>query len=237
MRTTPTIAITLVLAWLTTALLQNEPASKATAAEQSDKPLKLFSSQDEKGEFAGWKSFHEDGAKTGTVWKLDDEGVLACKGTPKGYLYTERDYGNFVLRLQWRWPQGKKPGKGGVLLRTTGKHKIWPKSLEAQINAGDAGDFWGLDGYRLDGPAERLKSFDNPKFGKLTGLKKSLAAEKSPGQWNQYEIVADGATVILKINGKEVNRATGCDPAPGKIVLTSEGNEIHFRNVQLSEIK
>jgi hypothetical protein len=43
--------------------------------------------------------------------------------------------------------------------------------------------------------------------------------------------------VTLEINGQEVNRATGCDVVPGKICLTAEGDEIHFRNVRLSPIK
>ena len=66
------------------------------------------------------------------MWTLDDKGVLHCKGSPLGYLDTEQDYGNFVLELKWRWPAGKVPGKGGVLIRTTGPDKIWPKSLEAR---------------------------------------------------------------------------------------------------------
>ena len=140
------------------------------------------------------------------------------------------------MKLQWRWPPGKKPGKGGVLLRMTGENKIWPKSLEAQINVGDAGDFWGLDGYALSGPAERSRSLEHPRFGKLTNLKKAAAAEKAPGEWNQYEIIVNGDTVTLSINGKQVNKAAGCGLVPGKIVLTAEGDEIHFRNVRLTPI-
>ena len=60
--------------------------------------------------------------------------------------------------------------------------------------------------------------------------------EKPAGQWNQYEITADGDTVTLTINGKVVNRATGCDVVPGKILLTAEGDEIHFRNVRVRPI-
>jgi hypothetical protein len=71
----------------------------------------------------------------------------------------------------------------------------------------------------------------------LTNLKKTEAAEKPAGEWNQYEIVARGDTVVLKINGKEVNRATGCDTTPGKIVLTAEGNEIQFRNIELTPVR
>ena len=40
-----------------------------------------------------------------------------------------------------------------------------------------------------------------------------------------------GDTVTLIINGEQVNRATGCDLDGGRICLTSEGSEIHFRNV------
>jgi len=182
---------------------------------------------------SAWKHFSEDpDTKFGDVWQVKD-GVLICKGMPKGYIYTTRDYTNFVLRLEWRWPPEGKPGKGGVLLRTTGEHKIWPKCLEAQINVGDAGDFWGLGGYKLTGPDDRSKSLENPRLGRFTNVKKTENVEKPAGQWNRYEIVAKGDTVVLSINGREVNRATGCETAPGKILLTSEGNEIHFRNIRL----
>jgi hypothetical protein len=43
----------------------------------------------------------------------------------------------------------------------------------------------------------------------------------------------DSGAVIQKVNGAVVNRATGCDVVPGKILFTSEGQEIHFRNVRL----
>ena len=64
------------------------------------------------GEIAGWKSYHQTpGTKTGDVWKLQPDGVLVCKGQPLGYLYTAKDYTNFVLKLQWRWPPGGKAGQ------------------------------------------------------------------------------------------------------------------------------
>jgi len=211
-------------------------ASIAHAAEPAAKngPVKLIMAQDNSGELAGWQSYNEDPkAKTGDVWRLTADGVLVCRGTPKGYIYTRKDFTDFVLKLQWRRPKDKQPGKGGVLIRTIGKHKIWPKSLEAQLNAPDAGDFWGLDGYPLAGPADRIKTLRHEQFGKLTNLKRAKDAEKPAGQWNQYEIVARGETVTLVINGQVVNRATGCPAVPGKICLTAEGDEIHFRNVQV----
>ena len=198
-------------------------------AEKTGKPIDLLNPPP-RAAGSAWKHFSEDpDTKFGDVWQIKD-GVLVCKGTPKGYIYTVHDYADFVLRLQWRWPPGGRPGKGGVLLRTTGEHKIWPKSLEAQINVGD---FWGLGGFRLKGPDDRSKSLEHPQFGKLTNVKKAEHVERPAGQWNDYEITARGDVVVLSINGKEVNRATGCETAPGKILLTSEGNEIHFRNIRL----
>ena len=166
------------------------------------------------------------------VWRMEDD-VLICSGNPLGYLYSRTDYRDLTLKLEWRWPEGK-PGKGGVLIRMTGEHRIWPRSLEAQINAGDAGDFWGLSGYGLTGSAERMKSLEHEQFGKLTNVKKIKAAEKPAGQWNTYEIIAEGETVTLIINGEEVNKATGCDLDAGRICFTSEGSEIHFRNITLT---
>ena len=182
------------------------------------------------GFWSFYSSVHD--SKMKDVWRIEDN-VLVCSGLPLGYLYSNAEYDDFVLKLEWRWPADKKPGKGGVLIRTVGENKIWPKSLEAQINAGDAGDFWGLDGYELQAPADRTRSLDNEKFGRLTNVKKTRALEKSAGQWNTYEIIANGDTVTLIINGTEVNKATGCAPNSGRICLTSEGTEIHFRNMEL----
>lgn len=221
------------LAAVAIVLLSFSVCAEGAAPEASSQACQLIPAGGKAGSLDGWKSFHQDNAKTSDVWSLDAQGVLHCLGSPLGYLYTEKDYDNFVLELDWRWPVGKEPGKGGVLIRTTGPDKIWPKSLEAQINAGDAGDFWGLDGYVLDGPADRKKTLEHAQFGKLTNVKKSAAVEKPAGQWNHYKIVADGPAVTLEINGQTVNRATGCETAPGKILLTSEGSAIEFRHVQI----
>jgi hypothetical protein len=183
---------------------------------------------------SGWSCYLETpGAKQQDTWKIEG-GVLKCIGTPRGYLYTDDSYTNFVLTLEWRWPDEKIAGKGGVLIDTTGDHKIWPKSLEAQINANGAGDFWALNGYELAGIPGRTKSFDHKQFGKLTNVGKIEAAEKPAGQWNSYEIIAHGTTVTLMINGRLVNKGTRPAAAGGKICITSEGTPIYFRNIRLT---
>lgn len=195
--------------------------------------IDLLAGKSESERLSVWRVFNEKPDDANRTWRVTEEGVLRCTGTPRGYLATKRDYGDFVLRLQWRWPEGKE-GKGGVLINVSGPDCIWPKSLEAQINAGGAGDFWALGGFVLHGPADRLKTIDHPQFGKLTHLARTADMELPPGRWNQYEIVAERETVILKINGREVNRGDRGSAAPGPIVLTAEGTPIEFREIRLS---
>jgi len=214
-------------------LLMLALSAAAPAAEAENGWVNLVPAQAPSGEIPGWGWFCEDAkVPVGKVWRLTPDGVLQCSGTPRGYLFTQRDFADFELRLEWRFP-GDKAGRGGVLLRTTEPHRIWPKSLEAQINSPDAGDFWGLGGFSFQGPSDRLETVEHPIFGKLTHLSKAAAAEKPPGEWNAYQITVRGEEVILVINGREVNRAAQCETVPGKICLTAEGDPIEFRNVRL----
>ena len=186
------------------------------------------------GEIAGWRSFHEKaGTKTADVWRLQPDGVLVCAGQPRGYLYTEKDYGDFELKFEWRYPRSAARSNGGVLVRMTGEHAIWPKCLELQLNMDQAGDFWGLRGYALSGPAGRMKTMEHKLFGTCRNLKRLGDLEKPAGEWNRHEAVVEGGTVTQKLNGQLVNRATDCETAAGKILITAEGQEIHFRNVRL----
>ncbi len=219
-----TLPIKTTLAILLAALL----ISPLAAEDKNTKPVDLLADN-----LSAWQFFSaEDGTKMGDVWSLKD-GVLKCKGTPLGYIHTKKNHKDFVLRLKWRWPAKQKPGKGGILIRTTGKDKIWPRCLEAQINVGDAGDFWALDGYALDGPEDRTKKLSHEKYGKLTNIKKTEATEKPAGEWNQYEVIAKGPVVTIKHNGRVVNRSERCEDIAGKICLTAEGNGIEFRDVEL----
>jgi hypothetical protein len=177
--------------------------------------------------------FEDADDKQQVVWKIED-GMLVCSGTPRGYLYTNESYRDFTLTLQWRWPDEKSAGKGGVLIDMTGVYKIWPKSLEAQINADSAGDFWALDGYELVGATDRMKSLSHPEYGELINVSKMEAAENPAGQWNSYKIVADGANVTLIVNGQVVNKATRTNKTGGKICITSEGTGIEFKDIKIS---
>ena len=217
------LAIFTILALLTGTAWADEPSA-------GDEQL-LFNGKD----LADWEYFLVDpDAKMDDVWSVQN-GMLVCQGEPMGYLCTKKEeYTNFKLIVEWRWAPGTKPGNSGVLMRITGKPTMLPNCVEAQLASGNAGDMYGFQGFKIDGEASRKSDVPEHKLGgHLRGLSKIEGNEKEPGQWNTYEITADGGQITLVVNGKEVNEATGCDVRPGKIGLQSEGGVIHFRTVKL----
>jgi hypothetical protein len=174
----------------------------------------------------GWTSHLHDNGKQDDVWTIRD-GVLICAGKPAGYIRTTGDFKNFVLRLRWRFDPAKGAGNSGVLLRMVGADKVWPKSIEAQLHSGNAGDFWNIDNYVMTTDPARTS-------GRNT--RKTHANERPLGEWNEYEIIVNRGDVILYVNGEELNRATGVEANAGKICLQSEGAEIHFRDIRLTPL-
>lgn len=193
--------------------------------------IALFNGKD----LAGWEYYLVDpNVKMEDVWNVTD-GVLVCKGEPMGYLATKEMYQDFQLTIEWRW--AGKPGNSGVLMRITGEPDALPRSVEAQLMHGNAGDVWAFKGFQVKGDAARFREIDHEKFGKLVGVSKIEGNEKEPGAWNVYTITAKGDSLKLVVNGKTVNECTGLDVMPGKIGLQSEGGVIEFRRVTLTPIK
>ena len=153
------------------------------AVRATTRSIPLLTEQGPDGEFPGWKSFHETpGTRTAEVWQLQPDGVLICKGRPRGYLYTEQDYQDFTLQFEWRYPPGATNSNGGALVRMTGEHGIWPRCLEFQLNQNQAGDFWAIRGYEFTGPSEQLRVMTNASFGILRHLKRQADREKPVGR-------------------------------------------------------
>jgi hypothetical protein len=185
----------------------------------------------------GWK-FHlaDPKAKMEGVWSVRD-GTIICKGEPLGYLYTAKSYTNFKLSVEWRWAPGTKPGNSGVLMRINGEPRTVPRSIEAQLKSGNAGDVYGFHGMKIAGePARSRTQKAHELLGDFIGVTHMMPAEKQPGEWNRYDITLNGGNLSVSINGKKVNEVHDCDVVAGPIGLQSEGGEIHFRLVRLTPI-
>jgi hypothetical protein len=203
------------------------------AGEQDDGWIKLFNGKD----FTGWKRFLSPKSKADPdkVFTVQD-GVIVVDGGGPGYLITEKEYDNYVLRLQWRWGEkAPRGGNSGVCVHVIGPDMVWPRCLEVQLQAGRAGDFWLLpekDHFKVTADPKR----QNPKSPRHYRHMKD-GVEKPVGEWNQCEITCKGDTIQVIINGEPANEGTNAESSKGKILLQSEGAEIHFRNVELKPIK
>ncbi len=202
-------------------------------AVDAAEPAPLFNGKD----LSGWSHYLvEPDAGMEDVWSVQD-GVLVCKGEPLGYLHTTTEYTSFELVVEWRWAPGTEPGNSGVLLRINGEPRAIPRSYEAQLKSGDAGDVYGFWGMSLSGDDSRKReAAGHEMLGDMVGFAKTEGNENPPGEWNRYEIRLDGPTLAVHVNGKKVNEATGADVLAGPIGLQSEGGEIHFRKVELVSI-
>ena len=199
------------------------------AAAQDSTAITLFNGRD----LEGWTAvLDDDKAKAADVWSVAD-GVLICKGRPRGYIRTAKeDFHDYVLTLQWRFPAGTKGGNSGVLVHTTTPRAlgIWPKSMEAQLNHLNAGDIWVI------GTTCQIENADKRVMDRRH-LNLTDDSEKPIGEWNQYEITCKGDEITIKVNGVLVNHVTKCSVSKGAIALQSEGAEIHFRDIKLTPLK
>ncbi|MBN1816041.1 MAG: DUF1080 domain-containing protein [Sedimentisphaerales bacterium] len=182
--------------------------------------------------FSGWTAHaDEPGVDPWSIWSIED-GVIRSEGKPNGYIRTVDVYTDFKLHLEWRWVA--EPTNSGVLLRAGGPDKVWPRCIEAQLKAGDAGDFVliGHPGATVNGV--RYQD-DNQMYVVIPGMVDGL--EKTPGQWNAYDIECIGDTITLRVNNRLINQATRVTDLKGWICLQSEGSPIEFRNIVVTRLE
>ncbi|MGY8758369.1 MAG: PVC-type heme-binding CxxCH protein [Planctomycetota bacterium] len=165
-----------------------------------------------------------DGTNFNDVWRIEN-GVLKCAGQPIGYLYTKQQYTDFELEFDWRGNPQLGPGNSGALLRVQPPHKVWPRSIEAQLMSGNAGDIWNIDKFGMF--VDRDRTSGRRTENMLPNNEKPL------GEWNHYRILLVGGDLTLEINGDIQNTASWCERIPGAIALQSEGAAIEFKNIVL----
>lgn len=211
-----------------------EQSTQAEPPRSAVGTVNLFNGKD----LAGWYTFlkYADGTDPRTdphgVFKVED-GVIHISGQFFGCLTTNDEYENYRLKLDFKWGEKKWPPRekavrdSGILMHVVGPDKVWPKSIECQIQEHDTGDFYLVGGTTIDIDGVTVKSYK----------KKSKETEKATGQWNTVEVVCDGGVITHIVNGEVVNHGENASVTKGKIVLQSEGAEIFFRNIELTPIK
>jgi hypothetical protein len=240
--------VLLLVAAMFVGLFAVYPSRNLRADEPAAGFTPLFNGKD----LSGWHVFLDPDVKDADpakVWTVRD-GEMRCLGKPFGYVLTEKEFGDYILRVQWRWPA--EPGNSGVFVHVTGPDKIWPKAVECQLYSGRAGDFWLVDGFKMktespkDPNSSRHFARVGDKFvknGKKDNRGRDLydiigkQVEKPAGEWNQYEITCRRDTINLVVNGQHVNTGTQAENTKGRILLQSEGAPVVFRNIEIKLLK
>jgi len=163
-----------------------------------------------------------DGLKPKLQWRVDEaQQNLICTGDGgHEWLRYDREIGDFVLQVEWRFtPKTEEPRKynSGIGVRLSKFGELW-----VQAQTGLAGGY--LFGTNLSDGA--IKSFNLSKEMKENRVKPA-------GEWNLYEVRAQGDRITLAVNGVVVNEIGGIALRRGYIGLEAEGYEITFRNVKL----
>lgn len=200
---------------------------------------------------------HEDGVP-----------VMRISGKIWGGISTQKEYANYHLQLKFKWGKGsaygKKRGKrrdSGLLYHGIGhpgsNSEPWLTSQEFQIEEGNTGDYFGVEGageeIQAIHEAEKIYRFNKDgtitTFSKLSAAgrhcKKSGDSEYGLGTWNTLDLycldgksihVVNGKVVMVLLNSFKVTDSIRSPLTRGKIQLQSEGAEIFYKDIRIRAI-
>lgn len=174
---------------------------------------------------------------TANIFTVHDN-MLHISGKTFGYIATRNSYQNFHLALEFKWGIQKHPPRldakrdAGILyyFPSSTPDKIWPRSIECQIQETDCGDFWLIDSTSLTINGKVYLPTRNQQVVKLSDQ------EKPTGEWNSIEVIAKEGKCTHIVNGVIVNEGSDANVREGKIALQSEGAEIYFRNIRIAKL-
>lgn len=164
-------------------------------------------------------------------WKVE-KGILYTEGKGGGYIYTDREFADFELELEFRLPPN---GNSGVGIRTPGSGDPAYVGMEIQV-LDDYGDKY-----------TNLKPWQYT--GSIYGVQPpSKRVTKNAGQWQTMKIVCKGPKVDVYVNGEHTVDANliehmdkekghpGLKRRSGHIGLQNHSTRIEYRNIYLKEL-
>jgi hypothetical protein len=198
------------------------------------KVQQLFNGKD----LAGWYSFIKNRGKNNDslgVFTVKD-GLLHITGQEFGYIVTDKKFTDFHLIVEFKWGEKKYPPRenrvrdNGILYYVVDSDKVWPRSIECQIQEGDCGDFWLIDSVTIVMDGARTQPTKNSR------IIKKKDNEKPTGEWNRLEIIAQKGKCTHIMNGEVVNEGADASLRTGRILIQSEGAEIFYRKIEIAEL-
>jgi hypothetical protein len=200
-----------------------------------DEANRLLRGQDPKGFKVIFNGRNFDGW-TGAVkgYEIHD-GVLACRPHSGGVLYTKEEYGDFIVRLEFKLPPY---GNNGLAIRYPGKgDAAYSGMCELQVLDNSHPEYAHLDPRQYHGSA----------YGMVAAHRGYL---RPVGQWNYQEVTVKGSTIKVELNGtiildcdlSKVTEFKDNHPHPGKdrkkgyFGFAGHSSPVQFRNISIRRL-
>jgi sugar lactone lactonase YvrE len=179
-------------------------------------------------------------------WILDYDGKSQAADP---HLWTEKEYGDFVLIVDWRFTRKPEPKKAPIIL-PNGYYAMNDDNTRQTVEVMDAGDSgiylrgsrksevniwsWPIGSGEVYGYRDDLKLPGEIREGATPKMK----ADKPLGQWNRFVITMHGDRLTVALNDKTVieNAQLPGIPARGPIALQHHGDPIQFANIYIKEL-
>ncbi len=164
-----------------------------------------------------------------------NDGAIVCKPGKGGTLYTAKEYGDFIVRLEFRLPPG---GNNGLAIRYSGSgDPAYEGMCELQVLDNESPRYARLDPRQYHGSA----------YGMVAAHRGFL---RPTGEWNYQEVTVKGSTVRVELNGyvildtdlSKVTEFLGNRPHPGKdrtrgyFGFAGHSDPVEFRNIAIKEL-
>jgi hypothetical protein len=170
------------------------------------------------------------------------DGMLVSLGKPFGHLLTDKEYKNYSLLAEYRF--SGEPGNCGILVHASklrDLYKMYPKSIEVQMNHTHAGDFWCIV-ENIEVPDMVKRRGRKEKWGITEGKARRIVnltdeSESQVGEWNRMKIECLNDEIKVWVNGDLVNHGYSCTASSGKLSIQAEGSEVEFRMLDLTPIE
>jgi len=211
-----------------------EITNKLTEQEKADGFKPLFNGSD----LTGWQ-----GNTKGYVVK---DGMIVVE--PKlggGDLYTAQEYGNFIMRFEFKLTPGANNGLG---IRTPMNVNAAYQGMELQILDNTSPKYKNLRPYQFHGS---IYGVVPAKLGYLKPGTKWDSDDWTCGGWNYQEVIADGSQITVKLNGttivdadisnldvpkKVLDTHPGLKNEKGYIAFCGHGDKLAFRSLRIKTL-